>query len=134
MRQFGGAQWADERVMRRMRLMPMIGRALLGDDDEILYIGGVVWFADYAEAILRMNEDFRPSPRSRWVHRTAIKLISAAHSASDLIYANPDPEVSNSREWLERLGFRPDPGRRFAGRDGVAEWWVHGLVYPVRCS
>jgi len=104
----------------RLRFMPMVGYIARNDAGELIGFGGVVWSGPKAIACLHLTPAFLAEPRSRWVHRQAVEVLSLAHRVAPVIEAIADPEIPRSREFMQRLGFEPSDG----------EIWLHGSSNP----
>jgi hypothetical protein len=104
----------------RLRFMPMVGYVAHNDAGDLIGFGGVVWIGAKAIGCLHLTPAFLTDPRSRWVHRQALEVISLAHRVSPVIEAIADPKIPRSREFMRRLGFEP----------GNGETWFHGAGDP----
>lgn len=109
----GWEKWSDA----RLRYLPMLGYAARNDAGDLIGVGGIFWIGKTAHACLALTPEFVAHPRSRWVHRQALEVISLAHRLSPVIVADADLTVRRSQEFLERLGFKTEDG----------EHWTHGV-------
>jgi len=121
-RELGWGGWEDWSVAR-LRYLPLLGYAARDEADALQGVGCVAWIGSRSDGMalgtFAITEEFRASPHSRWVHRRALEVLSVAHRAAPLIYAQLDTDIPQAREFIERLGFVD-----------IGEWWVRDAGDP----